>query len=76
MASGIVIKNKGVPVGEVGESYDPLILNFVHGAFVDKSSKEIKLGVMLVPSEPPNGSKKITNMYVNSDGKLVVEYEE
>jgi hypothetical protein len=26
-------------------------------------------------SNPPSGGKKVTNLYVNSDGKLVVEYD-
>jgi hypothetical protein len=26
-------------------------------------------------SNPPSGSKKVVNLYVNNDGKLVIEYD-
>ncbi len=26
-------------------------------------------------SNPPSGNKKVVNLYVNNDGKLVVEYD-
>jgi hypothetical protein len=28
-----------------------------------------------VPSIPPSGFKKVTNLYVNSEGKLIVAYD-
>ena len=29
-----------------------------------------------IDSNPPSGGKKVLNLYVNSEGKLVVEYNE
>ena len=75
MAVGLEIFINNMPIEGLDDSPEPLIINLPSSAelIVIAGRKHIKFVSI---SNPPSGSYKVTNLYVNPAGKLVYEFDD